>query len=210
VFVVILEKNKNTDFVRDVAKEDFMTAEEKSSPRALVLGAFHALLAEKGYGKLTVQDILERARIGRTTFYVHFTSKEDVLRNSINNLRDWLVWSVEEQEKRTSPLSFTLAYYQHIISHHDIYDHFIGCEDFYTFECYFQRMLKELVLSEIRSSKHSSDQGLKAELIAQYIAGSIWATSTWWLERKQLSAEEMNDCFRNMVLPGLELSLKNL
>lgn len=187
-----------------------MTAEEKISPRALVLSAFHALLVEKGYGKLTVQDILERAGIGRTTFYAHFTSKEDLLRNSINNLRDGLVRWVEENERRASPLSFTLAYFHHIISHHPIYDQIIGGDDFYTFERYFRRMLTDLILSEIRPPLQSNSQSLKLELIAQHIAGSIWTTSTWWLERKQLSAEEMNDSFQKMVLPGLELSLKSL
>lgn len=184
-----------------------MTKSEKLSARELVLGAFHLLLVEKGYINLTVQDILKKAGVGRTTFYAHFTGKEDVLRNSVGQLRKWLVSVVDAQ---AGFLSFTLPYYQHIISHHEIYDHLVGREEFYTFERYFMRMLTELILSEIHSPKYSPAQQAKVELIALHIAGSMWATSAWWLERKHLSAEEMNDSFRKLVLPGLEQSLKNL
>jgi AcrR family transcriptional regulator len=38
-----------------------------------------ALIAEKGYDAVTVQDITERANLGRTTFYTHYRSKEDLL-----------------------------------------------------------------------------------------------------------------------------------
>ena len=187
-----------------------MTTKGKLSAKEQVLSAFHLLLVEKGYINLTVQDILTRAGVGRTTFYSHFTGKEDVLRSSIGRLRDGLLHMVDVQGLRNTPLSFSLAFFQHIISHTEIYDQLVGREEIYMFERYFRRMLAELVLSEICSQTHSSVQRLKVECIAQHIAGSIWAISTWWLERKQLSAEEMNECFRKMVLPGLEHSLKAL
>jgi AcrR family transcriptional regulator len=45
----------------------------------LVRTAMMALLLEKRYDAITVQDILDRADIGRSTFYTHFYDKEDVL-----------------------------------------------------------------------------------------------------------------------------------
>jgi AcrR family transcriptional regulator len=47
----------------------------------LVTTALLALLAEKRYEAITVQDILERANIGRSTFYSHYYDKEDVLQS---------------------------------------------------------------------------------------------------------------------------------
>ncbi len=60
-----------------------------------VFNIFHELMREKGYGKITVQDILKRAQIGRTTFYAHFTSKEDVLKASVDHLRNSLLEAVK-------------------------------------------------------------------------------------------------------------------
>ncbi len=37
------------------------------------------LLREKRYDAITVQDLLDRAGIGRSTFYTHYFDKEDVL-----------------------------------------------------------------------------------------------------------------------------------
>ena len=45
----------------------------------LVSSAFAELLSEKPYDEILVQDILDRAGIGRTTFYAHYFDKEDVL-----------------------------------------------------------------------------------------------------------------------------------
>lgn len=45
--------------------------------RSRLLGAFEAAIAEDGYAKTTIADIVRRARTSRRTFYEHFTSKED-------------------------------------------------------------------------------------------------------------------------------------
>lgn len=46
--------------------------------RAL-LDALFALVVEKGYDGTTVQNILDRADVGRSTFYAHFFNKQDLL-----------------------------------------------------------------------------------------------------------------------------------
>jgi AcrR family transcriptional regulator len=168
-------------------------------------------MMKKGYGKITVQDILKYANIGRTTFYAHFTSKEDVLKSSTDRLRDSLIRAVErehENQPQNTRLAFSFHFFQHIISHHKLYDDMVGRDDFFMLERYILRMLTTLVGAELFEIPHSRQHRLKLELMIQHIVGAMWSSSRWWLERKQLSAEEVNDYFKKMVLPGLERALE--
>jgi AcrR family transcriptional regulator len=52
--------------------------------RQALLGAFFGLVLERRYDEIKVADILERAGVGRSTFYEHFSSKDAILASSLN------------------------------------------------------------------------------------------------------------------------------
>jgi len=56
--------------------------------RRILIEALIALILEKGYSKITVQDILDRADVGRSTFYDHFRDREALLVACFDNVRD--------------------------------------------------------------------------------------------------------------------------
>jgi len=51
--------------------------------RRALMDAFSELVLSVGYDRLTVRDVIERAKVGRSTFYEHFDDKQDVLRRSV-------------------------------------------------------------------------------------------------------------------------------
>jgi AcrR family transcriptional regulator len=60
------------------------------------------LIVERGYEELTVQDIVNRANVGRSTFYKHFLDKRELLLNGVDGLRGSLV-----QQRSTRDSSVT-------------------------------------------------------------------------------------------------------
>src|SRR5690242_13310 len=55
--------------------------------RQLLLDSLIQLILEKGYESITVQDIIDRANVGRSTFYSHFQDKEDLLLSGFESMR---------------------------------------------------------------------------------------------------------------------------
>lgn len=51
--------------------------------RLRLVRVFNKLILERGYAKLTVGDVVEAAAVGRSTFYEHFETKDDILRQSL-------------------------------------------------------------------------------------------------------------------------------
>ena len=74
--------NSSPDDVRKVAETD---PRVERTTRALG-HALIALVQERGFGDITVQDILDRAGVGRSTFYAHFRNKEDALHASYERM----------------------------------------------------------------------------------------------------------------------------
>ena len=52
--------------------------------KKLLAEAMRQLITEKDYDAVTIQDITDRANVGRSTFYAHYESKEQLLLNNIN------------------------------------------------------------------------------------------------------------------------------
>jgi AcrR family transcriptional regulator len=75
------------------------------------------LVLEKNYDSITIQEILDRADIGRSTFYVHFKSKDELLISGIHDLRDTLESAIQNERSQSKPhegvIGFSLAMFQH-------------------------------------------------------------------------------------------------
>jgi len=54
--------------------------------RQLLQDALVSLILEKGYQKITIQEIIDRANVGRSTFYSHYRDKDDLLLSGFDEL----------------------------------------------------------------------------------------------------------------------------
>lgn len=71
-------------------------------PRELIRNALTSLILEKGYEHVTVQDICDRADVGRSTFYEHLRDKEELLLSGFDDLYDELRQAFADHEQQTA------------------------------------------------------------------------------------------------------------
>jgi len=90
-----------------------------------------SLIREKGYEALTVQDILDRADVGRSTFYTHFQDKGDLLHRGLENLDRHVRFAQAAAEAPAGKpyekiIGFSLAMFEHASQFRDIHRALLG------------------------------------------------------------------------------------
>lgn len=89
--------------------------------RRMLHQALRELMAEKRYDSITVQDILDQADVGRTTFYAHYQDKEDLATSMLIDLMDRLLSVLDEPGQEDQQILPTRILFKHIEENHEIF-----------------------------------------------------------------------------------------
>lgn len=177
--------------------------------RNMLYEAFLDLMSEKGYDAMTVQDIIDRANVGRSTFYFHFVDKEQLLLGSIDQLRQFLK---EQSVNRPLPeesgryrFGFSLAMLQHVQSHKRIFKATVGKKGGALVLQHIQRMLADLARDEIAVLlPPSAALPIPQDVMVEFVVNTFLTLLTWWVDRNMpCSAVDMDQIFHKLTLSGL-------
>lgn len=166
-----------------------------------------SLIVRKGYEAITVQDIIDEADVGRSTFYSHYTGKEDLLRSGFQTLRAELAEAQASAVARTrgaqdEPLGFSLAMFEHACEYRHIYKALLGGRGSVIAVNEIRRVLSEIVKKEL--SVVSENDTVPQDLRIQFVVAAFHAVLTWLLERRpRLTPPQVDAMFRRLVLNGI-------
>lgn len=175
--------------------------------RELLRAALLSLLLEEQYERITIQNILDRADVGRSTFYAHFRDKESLLRTGLDELRCELSPGTDAQRAlgEADALEPLRRLFEHVEGH-------LGLGRALKArgggEIAFQ-MLHESAADIIRANMRNargSDGGDATQLEArvQFVSGALMGLVHWWVESDNpYSAEEMFSIFSRLTACGL-------
>lgn len=184
-----------------------MTAQTKDDRRSQrtrqALGeALTGLMLEKPYDKITVQDISQRADVGRSTFYAHYAGKDSLLADNFERMLDGLalMWSVAAKPAQIFPLALFL---QHVRRQRRLYDALTrgrGLEFLFTQgQAAVARVIEKRLTAGL-----SRTPPVPTAVMAQALAGSVLALVKWWIDRKMpYPPETMEAMFQALVEPGV-------
>lgn len=177
--------------------------------RSLLYDALIDLMIHKGYEPITIQDIIDRANVGRSTFYSHFEDKEQLLISCIAQLGEFLKEQVELRtasiEKGAFRFGFSLAMFQHVQSHKRIYRATVGKQSGVLVLHHVQRMLLELAREEVDSFIADANHlPLPQEIVVEFVVQTFMTLVTWWMDKNMpCSAEELDLMFHQLILSGI-------
>jgi AcrR family transcriptional regulator len=178
--------------------------------RAMLQQAHISLILEKGYEAITVDDICAAANVGRSTFYAHYTSKDDLRRSGLEHLRKELVDRQKDAlakpgDIKDRSLGFSLTMFEHAHDHIDLYRALVGGRGGAIALATIRQILSDLVRNELATTvdKKSSDV-IPREVVVQYVVGAFMAVMTWWLDGgAKVPARRIDAMFRRLATEGI-------
>ncbi|MEV4896936.1 TetR/AcrR family transcriptional regulator [Nonomuraea sp. NPDC055795] len=164
--------------------------------RQAIQGALVELTLEKGYDAVTVTDIIDRADVGRSTFYAHFTDKQDVLFSNLEALT-----FLRAEPGADGPLfAFSLPMFEHVHEQRRLVKALLGRRGGGVVVARGERMLGRMIRAELEART-----GEVSELVVSCVAGAFMMLLRRWVDEEITATPvELDAAFRATVLPGVE------
>jgi AcrR family transcriptional regulator len=168
----------------------------------------HPLSARRDYDEISVTQILERANVGRSTFYMHFASKDELLLSGMHGmLRSISAIPAPAPAKRHENIvRFSLPILEHVVDQR-AQGAAMGLRGRAVLHEHLQNVLTGIIADDVRrhlrGRRKAADQA-SPELLARFIASTFVLVLNWWLDAdSRMSPKEVDAIFRALVLPSV-------
>ncbi len=175
--------------------------------RKLLQDALINLILEKGYDKITIQDIIDRANIGRSTFYAHYLDKDDLMASGVEKLKAELAhhFTPAADGEAAIPMP-ALALFRHTQEQHHLYKAMIGGRGIEVVIKAIQDGLTAHARAHFEAAERAGKRlAIPMDILVTHLAGSLQTLLTWWLDNDMPHPpEEMNDIYMKLVVGGVD------
>ena len=163
--------------------------------------ALVALMQEKPFETITVQDVLDRARVGRSTFYSHYSDKDDLLMSDADDFYERVSMGLSAMGDKSDRVFPVKEFFSHLeeakrfvnaLSHSGKMQ-----ENLELARAHFARGI-ERRLAELPRGRSIPESDRPAVAFAH--AGALLSLMTWWIDRgMRQSPAEMDELFHRTV-----------
>lgn len=163
--------------------------------------ALIALIQEKAIDDITVQELLDRAGVGRSTFYLHFRDKDDLLLSQLELFLEMMSSALTRQSEDSHRVMPVAELFDHIGGQNKVYRALADSgrlNDFFELaQGYFSRGIEQ----RLKRSGRVRQSEIAARSYA--LAGSLIALMRWWIDRGcKESPQTMDELFHRMLWDG--------
>lgn len=162
--------------------------------RELLKNALLQLIDEKTYDAITIQDIVERANLGRSTFYLHYESKDGLLLDHHNDFSATMMLrplTFEEMMGTIPPIEVE-RFLRILAEHKPMYRAITQAKDADMIMNGVRQQMLEVLSDNLQTIFADKTANCSMELLVNYIIGAHLSLIDWWLtNRNQHSAEDV-------------------
>jgi AcrR family transcriptional regulator len=160
------------------------------------------------YDSIVVKEILDRANVGRSTFYTHYRDKDDLLVSGIHDMLGEIPPPTRTGGRSLDRiLWFSLPIFEHHYTHAHAWGDRIGTKGRTILHEHLRRVLSGIIAQEIKKDYRTGRQSpgqMPPEVVSAYVASTFVLVLNRWLDsRMRLSPKEVNDVFRKLTSPTL-------
>jgi AcrR family transcriptional regulator len=191
--------------------------ERKTDPRVIrtrhmLRDALIALILEKGYDELTIQDITDRADLRRATFYLHYKDKEELLMAILGETFDSLVCEIDKLNimmiTPDAEYSMHLVILKHAQANANLYLSILSGHGAATITRYVREYLAQNFMKEFSTRNPDLQPTMPIDVLATFAATLKFNLALWWLEQGMpYPAEQMAEMCAKLTLNGMSGAL---
>lgn len=167
--------------------------------------ALIALLREKPFASITVQDVLDRADVGRATFYAHFRDKDDLFLSDAEEFFEAISTALSQHGDRSDRVAPVREFFAHVAHVGPLYAAMVASGKMHDLNelarGHFARGIERRMAELPRGRAIPSE---RRAALAHAHAGALMSLLSFWLDREMSqSPEKMDDLFHDMVWSGV-------
>ena len=167
--------------------------------------ALIALIQEKPIDEVTVREVLDRAGVGRSTFYVHYRDKDDLFLSELEQGLEMWTTRLSRQREISNRVAPVAEFFAHVASAKRLYRALVDSGRIDAFfelaQGYFARGIEQRI-KQSTDLRNTHQQELTA--CSNAFAGGLLSLLRWWLDRgAKESPRAMDELFHRMVWSGL-------
>ncbi len=167
--------------------------------------ALLALMQEKLFETITVQDVLDRAGVGRSTFYAHYRGKDDLFLSDLEDFFEGMSTLLLRRPEGSNRVAPVRELFGHVAEMRQVRAALIASDKMREFvemgQEYFARAIEQR-LAKLPASRTIAPAQRCA--MAHAFAGALQSLLSWWIDHSATtSPEEMDDLFHRMVWSGI-------
>lgn len=167
--------------------------------------ALVTLMQEKPFDTITVQDVLDRANVGRSTFYSHYSDKDDLLMSDAEEFFESVAMMLSARGDKSNRVFPVREFFAHITEAKQFVNALVSAGKFNDNMELARGMFArgiEKRLAELPRGQAIPES--ERPVIAFAHAGALLALLTWWIDRgMKQSPAEMDQLFHRLVWQGV-------